>query len=55
MQLKLFLEPKDAATHLWEQLDPDARRNFLQTLARAIAKAAAHSHTHPKPEDHHDR
>ena len=55
MQLKLFLEPEDATAHLWERLDPDARRMFLQALARAIAKAAAHQHAHPKPEDTRDR
>jgi len=55
MQLKLFLEPEDATARLWEQLDPDARRMFLQALARAIAKAAADPPTHPKPEDAHER
>jgi uncharacterized membrane protein len=55
MQLKLFLGPEDATVRLWEQLDPDARRMFLQALARAIAKAVAHPPLHPKPEDAHDR
>jgi uncharacterized membrane protein len=53
MQLKLFLEPNDAAATVWDQLDPDARRLFLQAFARAIAKAA--SRPHPKPEDRHER
>jgi len=51
MQLKLFHEPNEAAATLWEQIDPDARRLFLQTLARAIAKIVAH----PKPEARHER
>lgn len=55
MQLKLFLGPEDAAERLWERLDPDARRTFLQALARAIAKAVAHPHGHSKPEGSHDR
>ena len=51
MQLKLFQESNEAIATVWEQLDPDARRLFLQTLARAIAKVAAL----PKLEAHHDR
>lgn len=55
MQLKLFLEPEEATARLWEQLDPDARRMFLQALARVIAKAIVRPPLHPKSENAHDR
>lgn len=55
MQLKLFLGPEDATERLWERLDPDAGRTFLQALARAIAKAVTPPRRHAKPEGSHDR
>lgn len=43
MQLNLkFPQWVNPATNVWEQLDPDARRAFVEALARAIVKAADH-------------
>lgn len=42
MQLTLdVLSPADPAVDTWKQLDPEAKKAFLEALARAIAKAVS--------------
>lgn len=56
MQLKLsFFDPPTMIPPPWEDLDTKARRAFVQTLARAIAKAIGRPLKPQKPEKDHDR
>ena len=38
-QLNFLEQPQDPATDVWEQLDRQARKQFVDALARTIAKA----------------
>jgi TRAP-type C4-dicarboxylate transport system substrate-binding protein len=56
MQLTLdFPATPDSSTPLWDELDPEARRAFLQALARVIAQAMRHPQTEKNQEEPHDR
>ncbi len=56
MQLKLgFPEMGDPTIPLWEKVDPKARKEVLQALARVIAKAIPREPNPQKKEDAHER
>ena len=56
MQLKLgFPDAADPPTPVWDELDPEARRAFLQVLARVIAQAIRHPPNDKSQEERHDR
>jgi hypothetical protein len=56
MQLKLgFPDAADPTTPIWDELDPEARRAFLQALARVIAQAIRHPQNDKSQEECHDR
>jgi hypothetical protein len=56
MQLNLgFPEAAEKATPVWDEFDPDARRAFLQTLARAIAQAVRPQRNDEPGENRDDR
>lgn len=56
MQLNLgFPETVDPTLPVWDAIDPEAQREFLQTLARVIAKAVRHPGNAEYNEDRHDR
>lgn len=38
-QLNFLEQPQDPAADVWEQLDWQARKEFVEALARTIAKA----------------
>ncbi|MBI2227702.1 MAG: hypothetical protein HYU46_01220 [Deltaproteobacteria bacterium] len=38
-QLNFLEQPQDPAADVWEQLDRQARKEFVDALARTIAKA----------------
>ena len=38
-QLNFLEQPQDPAAEVWEQLDRQARKDFVEALARTIAKA----------------
>ena len=38
-QLNFLQQPQDPAAEVWEQLDRQARKEFVEALARTIAKA----------------
>ena len=39
LQLNFLQQPQDPAADVWEQLDRQARKQFVDALARTIAKA----------------
>lgn len=39
LQLTFLQEPHNPTADVWEQLDPQARKEFVDALARTIAKA----------------
>lgn len=56
MQPKLgFPDAADPTAPVWDELDPEARRSFLQALARVIAKAIRHPQNDKSQEKRHDR
>lgn len=56
MQLNLgFPDATDQTTPVWDKLDPNARRAFLQALARAIAQAVRPRRNDEPEENRHDR
>ena len=53
MQLKLpSLEPPDPTPDLWLRLDPEAKQAFVDSLARAMAKAVRPEHFDARKVNH---
>lgn len=56
MQINLkFPEWVNPTPNKWEQLDPDARRAFVEALARVIVKAVDHRETDQKKKQNQEK